>query len=135
MQTQALSRVDEEKEEIPVLEGVKKQLQADKVQRFEPGKNDTIKVSMGETSFVQIEEDCVVSMIAKIMSPDSNMVQNTAQIVWDDTVNINLQTQGTAGVWINQKLSRIELKKGIHSIYPEVLKPHMEIESIQLLKK
>ena len=84
---------------------------------------------------MQIEEDCVVSMIAKIMSPDSNMVQNTAQIVWDDTVNINLQTQGTAGVWINQKLSRIELKKGIHSIYPEVLKPHMEIESIQLLKK
>lgn len=133
MNTKSFERVGLKKTVIPQALGVSL-MEGRKVSAVIENINGStyIDVEMEKDCYIEAKEDVVVTFIARMMSPDSNMVQNTAQIVVDNEPLMNIQTQGTQGAFINQKLIRVELKKGIHSIRPEVIKPHLIIERVEL---
>ena len=130
MNSQAYERVGNAKEEVSVIEPLEtEEAKAKDSQNI--AENPVVRIEMGEEAYIHITVPGEYYLITSIMSPDSNLFQNSGRIMMNGQETAFIQTQGTNGRWITQKLNKIILKEGFYCIQPEVLKPHMEIQWIE----
>lgn len=71
------------------------------------------------------------NIIARIMSPLTNMYQTACNITLNGHLAATMQTNGTSGKWILQMLVKVELEKGLYEIKLEHVKPGMEVDWIE----
>lgn len=76
---------------------------------------------------MEVEEDGVYGIVVNLMSPMSNLAQTATNIYLNGELMTTVQTSGTEGRWITQKLLRVQLQKGYYEVKFEYVKPTMEI--------
>ena len=84
-----------------------------------------------ESSVLLKAEAGIYSIIANIMSPDTNLSQTACNVTLNDEFMVTIQTSGTDGRWITQKLNKIELEEGLYELKLDFVKPGMEIAWIE----
>lgn len=82
------------------------------------------------TSF-QVSEAGEYRIIVNIMSPDNNLAQSACNLLLNNQVVTTIQTNGTDGRWIKQKLVKVELQAGGYEITLEHTKPGIQLEWIE----
>ncbi|PXW90956.1 beta-glucosidase [Streptohalobacillus salinus] len=70
-------------------------------------------------------------IIVKLMSPKSNLAQTACQLMLNDHYVTTIQTNGTDGNWIRQKLVKVSLKPGFYLMKLADIKTDLEIEWIE----
>ncbi|ERJ11360.1 glycoside hydrolase family 3 C-terminal domain-containing protein [Haloplasma contractile] len=82
-------------------------------------------------TFIKVEEAGVYRIIVNIMSPESNLAQTTCNVSLNGEFMTTIQTNGTDGRWIKQKLVKIELEEGLYELKLDFVKPGMQIDWIE----
>lgn len=97
---------------------------------------DDSKVTVGDTTKVsmEVDEDAEYSVIVNISSPMTNLAQSTCNVHLNGNVAFIIQTNGTDGNWIKQKLVKLKLHKGIYNIELEHVLKGLNIGYIQFKK-
>lgn len=98
------------------------------------GENHRIEPNNSAFKLIQVEEPGVYSVVVHLMSPATNLAQATTNVYLNGELMTTVQTNGTDGRWITQKLLRIELQQGYYELKFEYVKPTMEIGWIELVK-
>lgn len=93
--------------------------------------NQRINPSRSAATFMNVEHAGVYRIIVKIMSPKTNLAQTACNLTLNDEFVTTIQTNGTDGRWIRQKLVKIELEKGLYKLNLESLNSDLEIEWIE----
>lgn len=97
--------------------------------------NDSkVKIIDNEKSYFNVNEDGIYTIVVKIMSPESNLAQSTCNLILNDELVTTIQTAGTDGKWITQKLIRVNLEKGCYELKLNHVKPGMIIEWVEFRK-
>ena len=70
----------------------------------------------------------VYNVIIKMMSPMTNLSQSSTNAFVNGEAFTTIQTCGTDGRWITEKMMRVSLQEGFYTLQLEVMKPGIEIE-------
>lgn len=94
------------------------------------------KIKIGDTTkaSMEVEEDGEYSIIVNIMSPMTNLAQSTCNVYLNGKTAFIIQTNGTDGNWIKQKLVKVKLNKGIYNIELEHVLKGLNVDYIQFKK-
>ncbi|MNF14809.1 hypothetical protein D3C80_2171620 [compost metagenome] len=65
------------------------------------------------------------------MSPESPLAQSACIVTLNDQLMTTIQTNGTEGKWIRQRLVKIELEAGLYELKLDFIKPGMLIDWIE----
>ncbi|WP_139904838.1 glycoside hydrolase family 3 protein [Clostridium thermarum] len=93
--------------------------------------NVKIQPSTSAPTYIKADKAGVYRIIVNIMSPQNNLAQIACNLVLNDKIVTTIQTSGTDGGWIRQKLVKVELEEGIYELKLDVIKPTMEVEWIE----
>lgn len=96
--------------------------------------NSRVKPSAEEAIGIEVKEAGIYQMIVNIMSPETNLAQTTCRVLLNDELMSTVQTNGTDGNWITQKLVKVELEQGFYELSLDFVKPGMQFEWIELKK-
>lgn len=131
MQTNSFRQVKEEKTKVPVLEPLSKEQEPEESCVYDIEKQPVIEMKMGEEVYIKVPKEGTYYLLASIRSKDSNLFQTTAEVLFNKLPAAFIQTQGTEGNWITQKLQKNVLKEGIYCVCPKVIKPNIEMQWIE----
>lgn len=93
------------------------------------GKEDTIVTFNNEDQIiVDVSEAGIYRLIVNIRSFGSDLAQTSCNLFLNDTQIATIQTSGTDGQWVKQKLIKVDLQKGLYSIKLKELKQGMEVK-------
>ncbi|MBU9711203.1 glycoside hydrolase family 3 C-terminal domain-containing protein [Evansella tamaricis] len=84
--------------------------------------------SVGESVVIKVEETGTYQMFVKVMSSDTNVAQSACNVTFNDQVIATVQTSGTRGKWIKQKLNKVNLEAGFYDMKLDFIKPGLQIE-------
>lgn len=70
-------------------------------------------------------------IIVNIMSPDTKLAQSACNVTLNEQLMTTIQTNGTDGRWIKQKLVKIELEAGFYELKFDFVKPGLQIDWIE----
>lgn len=127
----------------PVIErelidtNVAEYFEADTTAKYDVQKlSEDSKIKFGEANEVSVEvdEDAEYTIIVNISSPLPNLSQCTVNVHANDKVMVVIQTSGTDGKWITQKLCKVKLDKGIYNLQLEHVLAGMEVGYIEFKK-
>ena len=93
--------------------------------------NARITPSRTDSVFLNVEQAGVYRIIVKIMSPKTNLAQTVCNLKLNEEFVTTIQTNGTDGKWIRQKLVKIELEQGLYKLNLDSLKSDLEVEWIE----
>lgn len=93
--------------------------------------NAQIDVSVSEPIGIKVTKSGVYRLIVSIMSPNTNLAQSACNMSLNNEWVLTIQTSGTDGKWIRQKLNKIELEKGFYELKLDVVKPNIEVKWIE----
>ena len=93
-----------------------------------------IKFEGTDNATVEIDEDAEYTIIVHISSPLPNLSQCTVNVHTNDKVMVVIQTSGTDGKWITQKLCKVKLDKGFYNLELEHVMAGMNVGYIQFKK-
>ena len=65
------------------------------------------------------------------MSPGTNLAQTACNVTLNSQLMTTIQTNGTDGKWIKQKLVKIELEEGLYELSLEFMKPGLQVDWIE----
>ena len=77
---------------------------------------------------MQVEQAGTYNVIIKMMSPLTNLSQSSTNAFINGERFTTIQTCGTDGRWITEKMMRVALEEGYYVLKLEVAKPGIEIE-------
>jgi beta-glucosidase len=84
-----------------------------------------------EATYLKVPEAGFYRIIVNIMSPQNNLAQTACNVTLNDQFVTTIQTNGTDGRWIKQKLVKIELEEGLYELKLDFIKPGIEIGWIE----
>lgn len=87
----------------------------------------------GATSFA-VDEAGQYRILVHIMSTETELAQSACNVSLNGQLMTTIQTNGTEGQWIRQKLVRIELEAGVYELSLEFIKPGLQIDWIEFNK-
>lgn len=90
-------------------------------------RNNKIVPDNEERCWMQVETPGVYSIVVNLMSPYTNLAQSATNVYINGQVMTTIQTNGTDGKWMTQKLLRVELEVGYYKVRLEQVKPGLEI--------
>ena len=93
-----------------------------------------IKFEGTDNATVEIDEDAEYTIIVHISSPLPNLSQCTVNVHANDKVMVVIQTSGTDGKWITQKLCKVKLDKGFYNLELEHVMAGMNVGYIEFKK-
>ncbi|HIW31170.1 MAG TPA: beta-glucosidase, partial [Candidatus Paenibacillus intestinavium] len=93
--------------------------------------NAQVTPVVNESIFVKVDEAGEYRLIVHIMSPETNVAQTVCNVTMNDQLMTTIQTNGTDGKWIKQKLVKVELEAGLYEMKLDFVKPGMQIEWIE----
>lgn len=94
--------------------------------------NMQVKPAADGSTFVKVEEAGEYRIIVRIMSPESELAQSACNVTLNDQPVTTIQTNGTDGRWIKQKLVKVRLEAGYYEMKLEFVKPGLQIDWIEL---
>ncbi|MFC5530684.1 glycoside hydrolase family 3 C-terminal domain-containing protein [Cohnella yongneupensis] len=118
----------------------------EKVERFEPNASLTaeqahslsadaqVNVTADGPRFVSVEQSGVYRITVRLMSSEFAWAQSACNVFLNDRLMTTVQTNGTEGAWIKQKLGKIELLAGLYELKLDFVKPGMKIEWIEFMR-
>ena len=135
IQTESMKRAGAGKKEIIVLQPLAPEKEMPEgAAVYDISENPVVEVQMEKEAYIKVTEEGTYYLVAAMSSKDSNMFQTTAEILMNGEPAAFIQTQGTAGRQVIQKLQKSGLREGIYCVLPRVIKPHVEIQWIEFKK-
>lgn len=96
--------------------------------------NAQVKPVVNGSTCFEVEEAGNYRIIVHIMSTESELAQSVCNVILNDQLMTTIQTNGTEGQWIRQKLAKIELEAGLYELKLEFVKPGLQIDWIEFNK-
>ncbi|WP_127531367.1 glycoside hydrolase family 3 C-terminal domain-containing protein [Paenibacillus kobensis] len=94
-----------------------------------------VKLTGDGPHVMQVEQDGIYRMTVHLMSAERAWAQCATNVYVNGELMTTVQTNGTEGSWIRQKLVKVELPAGLYELKLEVAKPGMEIDSIEFVQE
>jgi beta-glucosidase len=96
--------------------------------------NAQVKPVATGSSFMKVDQAGQYRIIVNIMSPEPELAQSACNVTLNDQLMTTIQTNGTEGKWIKQKLVKVELEAGLYELKLEFIKPGLQIDWIEFKK-
>lgn len=93
--------------------------------------NTQVMVHLSEPIGIKVTKPGIYRLIVNIMSPYTNLAQSACNMSLNHEFVLTIQTSGTEGRWIKQKLNKVELEEGFYELRFDVIKPNIEIKWIE----
>ncbi|WP_339221069.1 glycoside hydrolase family 3 C-terminal domain-containing protein [Paenibacillus sp. FSL W7-1332] len=90
-----------------------------------------VKPAAAEPTYVKVEDSGEYRIIVRIMSPETELAQSACNVTLNGQPVTTIQTNGTDGRWIKQKLVKVELEAGYYEMKLDFVKPGMQIDWIK----
>lgn len=90
-----------------------------------------IELSEDGKALFRAERDGQYRMIASLMSEGTELAQSACNVRINGVVAATVQSNGTEGVWVLQRLVKAELSAGLYEIEIEHTKPGMQVQWIE----
>lgn len=105
-----------------------------KYQQFDLAKDNKVMFNGGKEATMLVEEDAEYTIIVNISFAKSNLAQSTVNVNSNGETMVVIQTNGTDGNWITQKLCKVKLEKGVYNLKLEDVLAGIEVKYIQFKK-
>ena len=96
--------------------------------------SDKIMFDGRKTATMVVEDEAEYSIVVNISFAKSNLAQSTVNVNANGETMVVVQTNGTDGNWITQKLCKVKLDKGVYNIELEDVLAGIEVKYIQFKK-
>lgn len=93
--------------------------------------NAQVKPAAAGSTVIQVDQAGEYRIIVRIMSPESELAQSACNVMLNDQPVTTIQTNGTDGRWIKQKLVKIALEAGLYELKLDFVKPGLQIDWIE----
>lgn len=93
--------------------------------------NTQVTPAAAAPTYIKVANAGVYRIIVNIMSPQTNLSQTACNISLNGKFVTTIQTQGTDGRWIRQKLVKIELEQGLYELNIDYIKPVINVDWIE----
>ncbi len=93
--------------------------------------NAQVKPSTDGAVYMQVDQAGEYRIIVQIMSPETNVAQSACNVTLNGQQMTTIQTNGTEGKWIKQRLVKVELEAGLYELKLEYVKPGLQIDWIE----
>lgn len=93
--------------------------------------NEKVQPDFSKPVYLKIEKSGIYRIFVSVMSPESILAQTAANLSLNGQFVVTIQTNGTQGEWVRQKLVKTELKEGIYKLELENVKSGMQIDWIE----
>lgn len=93
--------------------------------------NAQVKPAAAGSTVVEVDQAGEYRIIVRIMSPESELAQSACNVTLNDESLTTIQTNGTDGRWIKQKLVKIKLEAGLYELKLDFVKPGLQIDWIE----
>ncbi|GIO40012.1 beta-glucosidase [Paenibacillus antibioticophila] len=90
-----------------------------------------LRLSGKEPILFQVAEAGQYRIIVNIMSPDNNLAQSACNLILNNQVVTTIQTNGTDGRWIKQKLVKVELEASGYEMTFDHTKAGIQLDWIE----
>ncbi|SLK19506.1 MULTISPECIES: glycoside hydrolase family 3 C-terminal domain-containing protein [unclassified Paenibacillus] len=90
-----------------------------------------VKPVVGEPVYMKVDEAGQYRIIVQIMSPEPELAQSACNVILNDQLMTTIQTNGTEGKWIRQKLVKVDLEAGLYELKLDFTKPGLQIDWIE----
>ncbi|TVX99811.1 glycoside hydrolase family 3 protein [Cohnella terricola] len=90
-----------------------------------------IKVSAGDPVYMKVDHPGPYRIIVKVLSTEALWAQSACNATLNGRLMATIQSNGTEGRWIQQRLQNIELEAGMYELKLDFIKPGLQIEWIE----
>lgn len=90
-----------------------------------------VKPSIEGSTCMKVDQAGEYRIIVSVMSPESELAQSASNLMLNGHVITTVQTNGTDGKWMKQKLVKVELEAGLYELTLEPIKPGLQIGWIE----
>lgn len=105
-----------------------------KYQQFHLEEDNKVMFDCGKEATMIVEEDAEYTIIVNISFAKSNLAQSTVNVNANGETMVVIQTNGTDGNWIKQKLCKVKLDKGAYNIILEDVLAGIQVKYMQFKK-
>ena len=105
-----------------------------KYQQFNLAEDNKVMFDCGKEATMIVEEDAEYTIIVNISFAKSNLAQSTVNVNANGETMVVIQTNGTDGNWITQKLCKVKLDKGAYNLKLEDVLAGIEVKYMQFKK-
>ncbi|WNS42003.1 glycoside hydrolase family 3 C-terminal domain-containing protein [Paenibacillus sp. MMS20-IR301] len=93
--------------------------------------NAQVVPALSGATYIQADQAGQYRIIVSIMSPEPELAQSACNMILNGQPVTTIQTNGTEGRWIRQKLVKVELEAGLYEMKLDFVKPGLQIEWIE----
>jgi beta-glucosidase len=93
--------------------------------------NEKIQPDFTKPVYLKVDKAGTYRIYVSVMSPESDLAQTAANLSLNGEFAVTIQTNGTEGKWVRQKLVKVELDGGIYKLELEAVKSGIQIEWIE----
>ena len=94
--------------------------------------NNQVKPDPTGSTFIKVNQAGEYRLTVNVMSPDHKWAQSACNVSLNNELMLTVQTNGTDGKWITQKLIKIELEEGYYEMKLDFIKPGLQVGWIEL---
>ena len=105
-----------------------------KYEVFNIEKDNKVMFNSGAEATLEVEDEGEYTIIVNISFDKSNLSQSTVNVNANGTTMVVIQTNGTDGNWITQKLCKVKLDKGVYNLKLEEVLAGIKVKYIQFKK-
>lgn len=105
-----------------------------KYHKFNLAEDNKVMFDCGKEATMIVEEDAEYTIIVNISFAKSNLAQSTVNVNANGETMVVIQTNGTDGNWITQKLCKVRLDKGAYNLKLEDVLAGIEVKYMQFKK-
>ncbi|MBW4085082.1 glycoside hydrolase family 3 C-terminal domain-containing protein [Paenibacillus sp. S150] len=93
--------------------------------------NAQVMPAVAGSTFVKVEQAGQYRIIVEIMSAETELAQSACNLTLNGQMLATIQTNGTDGKWVRQKLVKVELEAGLYELKLDFVKPGLQIGWIE----
>ncbi|MFC4321572.1 glycoside hydrolase family 3 protein [Litchfieldia salsa] len=94
-------------------------------------RDSQVSPNTSTSTFIKVDNPGFYRIIVKIKSEETNLSQTVCNVSLNEQLMTTIQTNGTEGQWIKQKLVKINLEEGLYELKLDFIKPGLEIGWIE----
>lgn len=88
--------------------------------------------SLTDSIWIEVKTGGEYLVVANTMSKQDVLAQNTVNVLLNNTLMTTINTNGTHGMWVTQKLGKVSLEPGFYEVSTEVVKAGMYLGYLAL---
>ena len=127
METTAFSRMTANK---PKLRFIKASSEPTSIEPHSLAENPEVTFDPVCPPCIKVSTAGAYDFIVHMMSPESSLAQTASNVYLNNELIATIQTNGTSGKWITQKLVTVELECGNYHLTANFIKPGLQIGSV-----